>query len=257
MNHPEPRFARIAAQMADPTRARMLACLLGGESRTAGELARAAGVTPQAATSQLAQLEEAGLISARRQGRHKYFALADADVAHALEAMALVAERDEVATRWQRPGYSDLKHARRCYGHLAGELGVAQLRTLLARGYLSEGAAGFELTPAGQDWLSALGVQVPSSRGRLAYRCMDWSERQDHLAGTLAKALLDHYVRQDWLRTDAGSRALHTTPAGRTRLLPLLGSLTPPALRSTRETAPAGDSAVAALSDRTRSDRPA
>ena len=81
---PEPRFARIAAQMADPTRARMLACLLGGEARTAGELARAGGVTPQAATSQLAQLEHAGLICARRQGRHKYFTLADADVAHVL-----------------------------------------------------------------------------------------------------------------------------------------------------------------------------
>ena len=70
--------------MADPTRARMLACLLGGEARTEGELARAGGVTPQAATSQLAQLEHAGLICARRQGRHKYFTLADADVAHVL-----------------------------------------------------------------------------------------------------------------------------------------------------------------------------
>jgi DNA-binding transcriptional ArsR family regulator len=102
VNSPEPRFARIAAMMADPTRSRMLALLLSGESRTAGELARAAGITPQAATSQLAQLAEAGLVSVRPQGRHKYFALADADVAHALEALALVAERDAVAARWQR-----------------------------------------------------------------------------------------------------------------------------------------------------------
>ena len=56
--------------MAEPTRARMLACRLGGEARTEGELARAGGVTPQAATSQLAQPEDAGLICARRQGRH-------------------------------------------------------------------------------------------------------------------------------------------------------------------------------------------
>ena len=222
MIQPEPRFARIAALMADPTRARMLAVLLAGQARTAGELARAAGITPQAATSQLTQLLDAGLLSVRRQGRHKYFVLADADVAHALEALALVTERDEVAVRWQRPGYAPLKHARRCYGHLAGELGVTQFRMLLARGYLSEGATGFDLTADGRDWLRALGVQVAPAHGRLAYRCMDWSERQDHLAGALAKALLDHYVKENWLHADHDSRALRTTPTGETRLLPLL-----------------------------------
>ena len=41
----EPRFFRIAAAMADPSRARMLATLLGGEYRSAGELAAAAGIT--------------------------------------------------------------------------------------------------------------------------------------------------------------------------------------------------------------------
>lgn len=222
MNSPEPRFARIAAMMADPTRSRMLALLLSGESRTAGELARAAGITPQAATSQLAQLAEAGLVSVRPQGRHKYFALANADVAHALEALALVAERDAVAARWQRPAFGALKHARRCYGHLAGELGVAQLRMPLARGYLHESADGFALTAAGEQWLASLDV-LPNAaaRGRLAYRCMDWSERQDHLAGTLAKALLDHYLQNDWLRADATSRALRATPKGEAHLLPM------------------------------------
>ena len=224
MIHPEPRFARIAALMADPTRARMLAVLLAGQARTAGELARAAGITPQAATSQLMQLLDAGLVSVRPQGRNKYFALADADVAHALEALALVTERDEVAVRWQRPGYAPLKHARRCYGHLAGELGVAQLQMLLARGYLSEGDDGFALTPAGRAWLAELGVTPVTGRGRLAYRCMDWSQRQDHLAGTLAKALLEHYLARDWLRAGEHDRALRTTPTGQLKLLPLLAA---------------------------------
>ena len=117
------------------------------------EQARAGGVTPQAATSQLAQPEDAGLICARRQGRHKYFTLANADLAHVLEAMALVAERDGVATRWQRPGYAALKLGRRCYDRLAGELGVAQFKMLLARGLLTEGDSGFTLTDAGTHWL--------------------------------------------------------------------------------------------------------
>ncbi|QTD47320.1 winged helix-turn-helix transcriptional regulator [Ottowia testudinis] len=208
--------------MADPTRARMLARLLSGESRTAGELAQAAGITPQAATSQLAQLQDAGLICLRAQGRHKYFALADADVAHALQALAMVAERDGVQARWQRPAYQPLKHARRCYGHLAGELGVAQFNMLLARGYLHESDSGLRLTEAGRQWLDGLGVPVPPPRGRLAYRCMDWSERQDHLAGPLAKALLNHYLHAGWLRAGPESRALLATPAGLARLLPMI-----------------------------------
>ena len=50
----EPRFARIAALLADPSRARMLALLLAGEIRSAGELARAVGITPQTASTHLA-----------------------------------------------------------------------------------------------------------------------------------------------------------------------------------------------------------
>lgn len=46
MIFPEPRFARVAALIADPSRARMLALLLGGEARSAGELARAGAASP-------------------------------------------------------------------------------------------------------------------------------------------------------------------------------------------------------------------
>ena len=223
MHHPEPRFSRIAALMADPTRARMLAALLGGEYRSAGELARAAGITPQAASTQLARLVDNALVSMRQQGRHKYFALADADVAHALEALAMVAERDDVSARWSRPAYQPLKCARRCYGHLAGELGVAQFEMLMRCEYLAPGDEGLQLTPAGQAWVAHLGVTLPKKTGpRWAYPCMDWSERRDHLAGALPKALLEHYVAQQWLRAQTGSRALGLTITGQKMLMPLL-----------------------------------
>lgn len=218
---PEPRAARIAALVADPARSRMLACLLGGEARTAGELARAAGITARAAGSLLAELQQAGLVRRRPQGRHAYFALADAELARALRRAGLAAASDPVAARWRRPTLTPLKHARRCYGHLAGELGVAQLRMLLARGRLAESDTGFRLTPTGQQWLATLRLAQPVAPGRLAYRCLDWSERQDHLAGTLAHALLQHYLAQGWLRAAPDCRALHTTQAGEALLLPM------------------------------------
>ncbi len=220
---PEPRFSRIAAAIADPSRARMLAALLGGEHRSAGELAASAGITPQAASTQLAHLVDAALVAVRQQGRHKYFALADGDVANALEALALVAERDTVSTRWERPAYKPLKHARRCYGHMAGELGVAQFDMLMRCGYLQPDDKGLQLTNTGSMWLARLGVSLAAkSSSRLAYPCMDWSERKDHLAGSLAMALLSHYVQKDWLRLCSESRALNITLLGERELLPLL-----------------------------------
>lgn len=223
MHHPEPRFSRIAAVIADPSRARMLAALLGGEYRSAGELATVAGITPQAASTQLAQMVDSGMVVLRTQGRHKYFTLADADVAHALEALSVVAERDRVSERWSKPAFQPLKCARRCYGHLAGEMGVAQFAMLTRCRYLELTEQGLRLTDAGHIWLDNLGVAMPkTSAARFAYPCMDWSERKDHLAGALAKALLEHYVAQQWLATQRVSRALHLTLKGQRMLIPLL-----------------------------------
>lgn len=225
MPNPEPRFSRIAAAIADPSRARMLAALLGGEHRSAGELATSAGITPQAASTQLAHLVDAALVAVRQQGRHKYFALADGDVAHALEALAFIAERDTVSTRWERPAYKPLKCARRCYGHMAGELGVAQLDMLMRCGYLQPSEKGLQLTNTGSMWLATLGIAPPAqTTSRLAYPCMDWSERKDHLAGTLATALLAHYLHRNWLRANTESRALSITKLGERELLPLLAA---------------------------------
>jgi DNA-binding transcriptional ArsR family regulator len=230
MPSPEPRFSRVAAVIADPTRARMLATLLGGEYRSAGELASAAGVTPQAASTQLAQLLDNGLIAMRQQGRHKYFSLADGDIARALEALSMVAERDNVSARWDKPTYKPLKCARRCYGHMAGELGVAQFEMLMRCGYLqpsatdaASNATGLQLSNAGSMWLAKLGLTLPTkTASRFAYPCMDWSERRDHLAGTLSKALLDHYLAQHWLTKGSDSRALTMTVQGQRMLMPLL-----------------------------------
>jgi DNA-binding transcriptional ArsR family regulator len=225
MHSPEPRFSRIAAVIADPTRARMLAALLGGEYRSAGELASTAGITPQAASTQLAQLLDNGLVALRQQGRHKYFALADGDIARALEALSMVAERDNVSARWDKPAYKPLKCARRCYGHMAGELGVAQFEMLMRKQFLAPADQGLQLTSAGSAWAQQLGLKLPpKSTNRFAYPCMDWSERKDHLAGSLAMALLELYVAKNWLRAPKETRALSLTLSGQQLLMPILHS---------------------------------
>ena len=127
MPSPEPRFARTASLIADPSRARMLTLLLGGEARSAGELARAVSITAQTASSHLGQLLDAGLVKLRAQGRHRYYTLADADVAHMLEALSMVAERDDVRTRWDTPVYKPLKYARLVSGRVPTRAHVVTL----------------------------------------------------------------------------------------------------------------------------------
>lgn len=224
----EPRLARIAALVADASRARMLSYLLDGEYASASELARVASVSAATASGHLGRLLDAGLIVCEPRGRHRYYRLADGDVAHALEALALVAERSSHARQWSHPSRARLRLARCCYGHLAGQLGVALFDGLRERGCLRERVdGGLEVTPAGAEALSALGVDGASWRhrsqaggkaARVAYPCIDWSERRDHMAGPLAVALLAVFLERGWLRRHAGDRAMTWTPAGRRAL---------------------------------------
>jgi DNA-binding transcriptional ArsR family regulator len=224
--NPEPRFARIAAMIGDPTRARMLAHLLGAEHATASELARAAAISPQTASAHLAKLVDSELVTIRAQGRHRYFRLADGDTAHALEALSLIAERDSTQDKWSTGAYRPLREARSCYGHLAGRLGVALHDRLIECRALAFDDGAFHVTDEGRVALRAFGIDadaIRTSHRGIVYPCLDWSERRDHFAGPLAVALLERFVARRWLRRERDSRALTPTPAGRQALAPLLG----------------------------------
>lgn len=221
----EPRLARIAALVADPSRARMLAFLLSGDYASAGELARAASVSAATASAHLVKLVDAGLLACEPRGRHRYFRIADADVAHALEALAMVAERSSHDRAWSAPARLRLREARCCYGHLAGRRGVALLNHLLAQGWLVDAPDGYALTDAGVTGLARIGFDAAGLHARAAqrtaYPCLDWSERRDHLAGRLGSGLLAHFIERGWLRRIGSERALELTPPGQQALAPL------------------------------------
>ena len=131
------------------------------------------------------------------------------------------------ATMWSREAYRPLRYARTCYRHLAGELGVHLLETMVGRDHLASGSNGYQVTPAGRAWLESLAIEKPLAEftaGRCAYPCLDWSERRDHLAGPLATTLLDHFLAKHWLARTQESRTLKVTPLGQRWLLPLLES---------------------------------
>jgi DNA-binding transcriptional ArsR family regulator len=227
----EPRLATVAHLVGDPSRARMLCYLLGGEYASAGELAQAAAVSAATASGHLSKLLDAGLLACEQRGRHRYYRLADADVAHALEALAMVAERGTHTRTWASPAKARLRFARCCYGHMAGRLGVAMLQGMVERQWLERtDEIGFALTEAGACALTAIGMDGVAWRHRavagaagVAYACLDWSERRDHMAGRLASALLEHFLAQGWIRRSPADRALELTPVGHQSLGSWLG----------------------------------
>lgn len=210
-----PDIARTAALIGDPGRANMLAALMSGKALTAGELAGEAGIRLQTASGHLLKLEEGGLVRRNKQGRHHYFQIADADVANVLEAlMGLAAKKGQLRTR-TGPRDHELRLARVCYNHLAGDMGVALFDRMKAGGALEVSEDGIVLTTKGQAKLDALGVQIDTkSRAPLCRECLDWSERRSHLAGRVGRAILDHVYDQGWANRVDGTRIVRFTGTG-------------------------------------------
>jgi DNA-binding transcriptional ArsR family regulator len=199
----------------------MVELLLDGRDHTLQTLARAAGIAPPTATEHVGRLEAGGVVISRREGRRRLVRLAGPEVAGAYEALAELSREGPVdgLRSWTR--HEELRAARTCYDHLAGRLGVAIADAALAAGAVG---SGFSLGPAAASWFDGLGVDVDSlPRGRrpLVRVCTDWTERREHLAGTIGAAVCSAMLGTGWVARRPSSRALRVTPLGEASLRPL------------------------------------
>ena len=213
-----PNIARIGALVGDPARAGMLSVLMGGRALSAGELAHEVGITAQTASSHLAKLEQGGLLRVRKQGRHRYHALAGEEVAHLLEVMMGLTAASAPTRSRIGPGDAALRHARVCYNHLAGDVGVGMFESLLGAGHVRRKDGALTLSDSGIAFVTALGIDVDAverARAPTCLECLDWSERRSHLAGALGRALLARFESLRWLARRPDSRVLEVTAAGR------------------------------------------
>ena len=216
-----PNITNIAAMIGDHARAEVLTVLMSGMALTATELADAAGVTRQTISTHLAKLQDAGMLSVEAQGRHRYFRIADAEVAQLLESLMGVTFGLGAVRVRSSPREPALRKARVCYDHLAGELGVLVYDGLVRRRAFVLDADGIALTAQGRDRVRALGIDpdsLPASRRPFCRTCLDWSERRHHLAGQLGTALLDRFQLLGWAKRVPESRVLAFTQDGETAL---------------------------------------
>ena len=201
----------VAALVGDPARSNMLTALMTGRALTASELAHQAGVTPQTASSHLSKLEAGGLVEQEKQGRHRYYRLADPDVAGVLEGLEGLAARAGHLRVRTGPKDPALRRARVCYDHLAGDRGVQMFDHLTRRGMISYRGSELALTPKGRRFSEDFGVTLPTdgaTRRPLCRVCLDWSVRRNHLAGVLGAALLDRVLELKWARRESDSRVV-------------------------------------------------
>jgi DNA-binding transcriptional ArsR family regulator len=217
-----PQIAEVAALVGDPARANILCALLGGRALTATELAFAAGVSPQTTSGHLSKLFVARLVVLMKQGRHRYYRLAGSHVAQMLESIMNVAMTGPPRFQPKSKLDDQLRHARTCYDHLAGVLGVGLAERLAERGFIILGDEAGEVTASGADFLAKFGVDLSGARARrrlFCRPCVDWTERRPHIGGAVGAALASRCFELKWIERVRDSRALAITPAGRRGLM--------------------------------------
>jgi DNA-binding transcriptional ArsR family regulator len=221
-----PLIAEIAGLVGEPTRATMLSALLDGRALTATELAHAARVTPQTASTHLAKLAEAGLIAPTRAGRHRYFRLASPRVAEMLDGIMAVALENRPRYRPLSRQARELSAARICYDHLAGRLSVDLADSLITHAYIVVGDEAAEITPAGARFLTEFGIDLSalgSKRRPFCRLCTDWTERRPHIAGAVGAALTKRCFDLGWTERTKHGGAVIVTPTGRRGFLETFG----------------------------------
>ena len=223
-----PLIAEIAALVGEPARATMLSALLDGRALTASELAYAARVTPQTASTHLAKLTEAGLLSVLREGRHRYFRLASPKVAGMLDCIVAVALENRPRYRPLSRQAQELSAARICYDHLAGRLSVDLTDFFTTHEYIVIGddAEAAVITQAGTRFLTEFGIDLSplsSTRRHFCRLCLDWTERRPHIAGAVGAALTKRCFDLGWTERMKHSRAVIVTARGKRGFLETFG----------------------------------
>lgn len=223
------RYALVRL-LAEPARAEICAALLGGEALSAGGLARASGIAPSTASEHLSRMVSAGIVSAVRQGRHRYFRLANLEVAELVEYLASGAAPRPVHSLSQERREAHLKIARTCYDHLAGVVAVELADALVDAGVVGNDEGVLHATSHTESFLVHLGVDVPNppnSRRPLVRSCLDWTERRPHLAGRAGAALLQHLLDIGAVNRRKGTRALRLSDSGKAYVTEAFGLALP------------------------------
>ncbi|MEK4201675.1 ArsR/SmtB family transcription factor [Cytobacillus sp. FSL K6-0265] len=212
-----PNITALTALLAEKSRATILAALMDGKFHTASELAYMATIKPQTASFHLAKLVENNLVISEKNGRFRYFRIANDEVANTLEIFMSISPPPEVRSLKQSSQLKRLENARTCYDHLAGRLSVKLTNIMEEEGYIEKANKRFIITTKGEHFFKELGIDVialSKKRRSFCHACLDWSERTHHLGGALGNGLFERYLELGWIESRENSREIVLTNKG-------------------------------------------
>lgn len=211
----EDSISLLASAISDSSRVSILCALMDGRAWTATELSAIAGIAASTTSGHLNRLLNNGLITCISQGRHRYYRLAGQHIAELLENLMGVSMRIQKTPKTKTP--QNLRYARTCYDHLAGELAVKIYDYMIREKWLE--VNGTALTLNGQSHFQSLGIELsPFTHRKACCPCLDWSERRFHLGGDAGSALLKFLLQQQWVTQTLGYREVNITDRGRIAL---------------------------------------
>lgn len=207
---------QIAIAIGNQHRLAMLVLMMEGRYFTAKELAYGAGIQPSAATGHLKTLVASKMVKSFSQGKFKYFTLYSADVASVIESVICLAATKEI--RRSKPDAA-MCHARLCFNHLAGRLGINIYRFMDEMKFITSDNDSkiLRVTGEGKNWLRRNHFNCNAlfqSETKQAIQCMDWSERIPHLGGKLGSIIAVNFMNSGWIRRKKNSRAVIITEEG-------------------------------------------
>lgn len=214
-------LTQIARLISAPARAAMLLALADGRALPATELACRAGISNQTASEHLALMKKLKVLCVEQCGRHRYYRVVSPRIMEALEDMLAVSAEVRLGERPDISRVALLRHARMCYDHLAGRLGVALAEKFQEKKWISLEERDFRVTDSGRHQLGIFGIDWPAierSRRLFARRCIDWSERKAHIGGAFGAALATRLMELDWIRRSREGRTVYITNDGRKNL---------------------------------------
>ncbi|WLD94699.1 helix-turn-helix transcriptional regulator [Alkalihalobacillus sp. AL-G] len=220
-----PDLTKIVSLLNDASRAAILDLLMDGKPHPASELALFAKIKPQTASFHLNKMLEIGIVSVERHGRHRYYKLTNNDVACLIESLYSVSPQSKPNSFNEARERKQIEYARTCYDHLAGFVGVQVTDALSKKGYIEKMELDFIVTQTGENFFENLDIDIDfheSKRRSFARCCLDWSERQHHLAGSLGNALLESMFDRNWIKRIPKTRAIEVTSTGKSELKELL-----------------------------------
>lgn len=222
------RIAELAGIFSDPTRVKIVILLMresGG--MTTMDICTSLGLLQPRVSSHLSILLRHKVVSVAERGRQRIYNVSSNDVGSILKDLARVSMPNSRMTSLASSGAirevrknSEIRQCRTCYDHLAGVAGVELLEEMLGSGWLLKNIEkrggkidkiSYQLTQFGKKSLEKRGIDVDRavrSNRTFAYGCLDWTERQPHIGGSLGSAILNSILSYGIIQRKPGTRSL-------------------------------------------------